>query len=158
MKNGPLYAAWINLRQRCRNPRNPDYNLYGGRGILVGESWDCFKQFSEDMGPTYKPGLVLDRIHNDGNYERGNCRWTTRSIQNHNRRKRKISTSKYRGVHWDKKDQYWVANLKGRIRLGSFDSEIEAAKAYDRAVIETYGADARPNFPLPNPSKPGTNL
>lgn len=85
----PVYAAWISMRDRCRNPKNKDYKYYGGRGITICRRWDNFKNFFADMIPEWEPGLTIDRINNDGNYEPGNCRWATRTQQNNNQRPRK---------------------------------------------------------------------
>jgi hypothetical protein len=45
-------------------------------------------------------------------------------------------SSSYRGVHWNKTAKMWRAaifNREGRTeRLGDFNDEVEAAKAYDR--------------------------
>ena len=83
----PEYAAWRNMKQRCLNSKNPRYADYGGRGITVCERWLDFETFLADVGLRPSPELTLDRINNDGNYEPGNVRWTTRTAQQQNRRK-----------------------------------------------------------------------
>lgn len=75
--------------QRCSNPNNPKFSYYGGRGIKVCDRWlASFENFYADMGPR-PPGLTIDRIDTNGNYEPGNCRWVTRAEQMLNLRPRK---------------------------------------------------------------------
>lgn len=83
----PLYKIWDGMKQRCYNSNNLDYSRYGGRGIIVCDRWkNSFKNFFSDLLPQYKPGLTLDRINNNGNYEPGNVRWVTRLVQANNTR------------------------------------------------------------------------
>ena len=87
LSNSPIYNAWINMKQRCTNPNYRGYSDYGGRGIKVCQPWlTSFEDFNEDMGSSWQPGLELDRIDVNGNYEPGNCRWVTKSKQNRNKR------------------------------------------------------------------------
>lgn len=82
------YQAWSGILQRCNNPSmGRAYAEYGGRGIKVCERWLTFANFLEDMGLKPSPKLSIDRINVNGNYEKANCRWATRSEQQSNKRK-----------------------------------------------------------------------
>lgn len=81
------YSTWVGMIQRCHNPRNNSYGYYGGRGIRVCPEWRAsFPAFYAYMGRRPGPGYSIDRINVDGNYEPGNCRWATASIQARNKR------------------------------------------------------------------------
>jgi hypothetical protein len=82
-----IYNRWLGMRQRCSNPKHISYKWYGARGITVCERWLIFENFLEDMGEV-PLGTTLDRINSNGNYEPGNCRWTTPREQRTNQRLR----------------------------------------------------------------------
>ncbi len=84
------YGVWRSLKNRCNNPRNKDFDNYGGRGIKVCGRWSAsFEAFLEDMGVKPSPELSIDRINVNGNYEPSNCRWATIYEQANNKRPRK---------------------------------------------------------------------
>lgn len=77
------YKSYTAAKQRCTNPKCEKYPGYGGRGIEFRLA--DFPAFFSELG--LRPvGRVLDRIDNDGHYEAGNVRWTTRSRSQKNRR------------------------------------------------------------------------
>jgi leucyl-tRNA synthetase len=97
-------------------------------------------------------GMVIDHINHDGmDNRKANLRAATYSQNLCHRKKRSGAMySKYKGVHWDKSRRKWVARIgfeKREIHLGYFRSEIEAAKAYDRAARKYHGEFACLNFP-----------
>lgn len=88
----PQYARWKGLINRCENAKQSNYHLYGGRGITVCPEWHDFATFAAWCSASgYQPGLSIDRRDNDGPYAPWNCKWSTRSEQNLNRRPFKIA-------------------------------------------------------------------
>ncbi len=81
----PEFWVWSEMHTRCENPKNKHYHRYGGRGISVCERWGEFGNFIADMGNRPGHEYSIDRMDNDGNYEPGNCRWTTASVQANNK-------------------------------------------------------------------------
>lgn len=74
------YDIWIDMRNRCSDPKHKLYPLHGGRGAKVCERWqNGFAAFLSDVGPQPGAGCSLKRIDKGGNYEPGNVRWVERS-------------------------------------------------------------------------------
>lgn len=82
----PLYIKWSGIKRRCLNKNDTHYKFYGGRGIKVCDRWMDFIGFMEDMGPTFKPGMSIDRLDVNGDYEPSNCRWIDVKDQQKNKR------------------------------------------------------------------------
>lgn len=79
------FKIWVDMRRRVNDTTRPFYNRYGGRGISYDPRWDNFELFWKDMGKTYAHNLSLDRIDNDGDYNKENCRWADWTTQMNNR-------------------------------------------------------------------------
>ena len=93
MKRTRFYKIWTGMKTRCYNKNKHNYHRYGGRGIKVSVGWQGFLKFKEDMYEDYlkhceefgEKDTQIDRVNGDGNYELGNCKWSTREEQNNNR-------------------------------------------------------------------------
>ncbi len=118
----PLYSIYNNMKGRCYDELNVNYNNYGGRGIVVCDKWLwSFESFAVDMGNRPSMNYSLDRIDNDGNYEPSNCKWSTLKEQANNKRVYITSKTGYSGIRLTASGTYQVRTMgEGRTLLGCF--------------------------------------
>lgn len=124
-----LYDVWINMKQRCNNPKNPRYKNYGGRGIKICDEWNDFNNFYtwanqngyDEALNINKKQCTLDRIDVNGDYEPSNCRWISNKEQQNN--KTDTVFYEYNGERhtiseWADLYNLPLGNLKSRISKG----------------------------------------
>jgi len=135
-----LYSVYYDILRRCYDDSRKDYKHYGGKGILVCDSWLSFRNLIHDMGNGFKPGLSIDRIDASKGYCVDNCRWATKTTQARNTRVLKIgNTTGYRGVSYHKANGTFIAGITKdgkRVYIGSYPTALDAAKAYDKYVVD----------------------
>lgn len=136
-----LYGIWAGMKNRCYNKNTIGYKYYGAKGISICSQWknslEVFWKWSMNNG--YKDWLTIDRINSDGNYEPDNCRWTTTSVQAHNRKVLYTSSSGYIGVYSPKHTKKYVAKIgiRGKvIHLGTFNTARAAAIKRETYIID----------------------
>ncbi len=130
LSDGKYYAV------RCVRKNNVRRTIRMHR-LLIGET---------------NPRVPIDHANGDSlNNQLKNIRVSTHSQNMVNRKVRKNAICKYKGLYKRKGVDKWVARINKNnkcISLGCFDTEIEAAKAYDKAAIEIHKEFACLNFPI----------
>lgn len=94
-----------------------------------------------------KEGLIIDHIDGNGlNNQKSNLRHCTITQNAHNRKNRRNSKSKYKGV--SKYGKKWAARImfnKKPIQIGTFEIEEDAALAYNKYAKKLFGEFAQLN-------------
>lgn len=89
-----MYHIWVNIKDRCFNPKSTGYIYYGKRGITMCEEWKndfmAFRSWALSNG--YTDELTIERIDVNGNYEPSNCTWIPYKEQCKNTRWNKYYT------------------------------------------------------------------
>jgi hypothetical protein len=99
--------------------------------------------------PNFDYKVIVDHIdRNKLNNVISNLRYVSISQNRINKNKILNTKSKFRGVYWDKVREKWFARViinNERLHLGRYEYEIDAARAYNKKVIELFGEDAYVN-------------
>ncbi len=120
----PEHNTWQGMYQRCYNKKHPGFRHYGGRGISICPEWlgkGGFLRFYADMGDKPGPEYSIDRIDNNGNYSKENCRWATQNEQCRNRRVGVYVTwngKTQRITEWAKEVGISEVCIASRLRMG----------------------------------------
>ncbi len=124
-KESLTYNSWRSMVQRCTNPRSKGYSNYGGRGITVCKRWLKFKNFLKDMG-NRPENKTIDRINNDDEYCKENCRWATRKQQSMNKTNSLLITHNKKTqnlMEWAKELDISYNTLKSRLKRYGWSTE-----------------------------------
>ncbi len=108
MTNTKIYRVYKGIESRCKTHKD-----YYWRWIKF--EWNSFEEFYKDMWESYQEWLTIDRINNDWNYCKENCRWVNMKIQSWNRRNNIIYEWKCL-KHWCEELWVCVETIKSRIK------------------------------------------
>ena len=136
MSGTPEYRCYYAAKHRCENPNDRSWRHYGGRGIEF--RFSSFEEFYEHLGPR-PPTFEIDRIDNDGHYEPGNVRWTTRAQNEVNRRTDKVTWETLRERQRIREDKRFQEEPEPPLTL---DDLVDAENSEDEvspAVIAYFG-------------------
>lgn len=113
--------------------------------------WRVHKLVGEAFIPNPHNLPELDHIdRNRLNNNISNLRWVDKTTNQQNRNKKNNASSQYYGVQYRAKGKPWECAINHKRKyyyIGTFDTEHEAARAYDVKARELYGETARLNFP-----------
>lgn len=149
-----IYDIWYHIIQRCYNNNSNSYKMYGEIGIRVDPSWLCYENFLNDL-PNIKgfdlyikePNkFQLDKDYLQLNipksnriYSKDTCCFlqydtNTQIMSMENKYK---TSSKYYGVYKTKYGTFQSSVMINNKRhfIGTFKNEIDAAIAYNNAVL-----------------------
>lgn len=134
LRHSRLYSIWTQMNQRCKNENLDSYGSYGGRGISVCGEWEVFEVFADwALNNGYEEQLSIDRVDVNGNYEPGNCKWSTNLEQSRNKRNSryiKINEETRTLSEWAEISGVPYKTLQRRLNTGWKEEDLLLPKGY----------------------------
>ena len=119
------------------------FYVWRSTNTKLGEKRKTIQMHRLILGLQRGDGKIVDHINHNGlDNRKCNLRIVTNSQNCMNQRPAKNFSSKYKGVSWRTSRKKWRAQIKlnkKTIYLGGFNSEEDAARAYNRKAIELFG-------------------
>ena len=142
--NPRLYAVWISIKKRCKNPNDKYYRIYGGKGVSICDDWLVFENFYNwaitngyDKNAEYSK-CTIDRIDGNGNYCPENCRWVDARTQSRNNSANKILTYNGKTQHitdWSKELNIPLSTISVRLKRGWSVEKALSQKRWERGDV-----------------------
>lgn len=122
---------------------------YAFRNGTVKEGYKVFLMHRQLFGLTNPKSLIDHKDRNGLNNQRNNLRIATNTQNRANCKSSRNTSSKFRGVFWEKYAKKWRAHIRNegiRKNLGLFEIESDAAVAYNKAAKLIFGEFAYLNI------------
>lgn len=118
MMDTKFYNTWRSMTTRCRGTAGKEsIKKYKSSGIRVCKRWLDFRNFYEDMFPSYSEGLTIDRIGDSKIYSKETCKWSTQKEQANNRRNT-VRVNGFTLEEWSQKLKVSYSTLRKRYYNG----------------------------------------
>ena len=132
MTGTPIYRAWRNMINRCKNTKVKCYKYYGGKGVTVFSDWLDFPTFQKwAIEAGYKDHLTIERLDNSIGYCPENCTWIPQSMQSRNR-----TTSIFLTLRGERKTiAEWGRDPRSKYKRSSIQARLKAGHSPESAVF-----------------------
>ena len=137
MSKHPIFKVWLSMKARCYDNKHHAFSSYGGRGILICDSWKSDPKvfITWAIENNWKHGLEVDRRDNDKGYCPENCRIVTKTVNQNNRRNNRriiLNGNSLTVAEASRKTGINKATITGRLNRGWSDEKA-------CSPVKTYG-------------------
>jgi len=124
-----FYEIFNGIKRRVKWTSVGTSKWYHDKGIKC--EWETFEQFRDDMYESYvdhvkeywEKQTTIDRIDNNWNYCKENCRWATCTEQNKNRAITNYIEYKWKKYSaWDVAEATWMTRIQASYRISGVKS------------------------------------